>query len=325
MKTDDLHQALHELLGEPMSDAVLDDASEHVDAKVRRHRRRVGVAGAVLVVALATAITVGVVASRGRDKVGIATRPDAHPKLVPLHDVASFDALVVTPRDTALLTLEEVEQRLDDAEAVERYARIEPTAAMLSAYGSVKNDECGPLPRWAVKLEDADRLEELRTQLPAAEVVDRVQGAGRWPRIVEANGVGAPDAEVFMNVNASSAQIETVRALLERTPGVPTYRYLDKQDAYREFQRIFSGSPDLVSSTDPNVLPVSFRFDLAAGTDPASIRARFEHVDGVWRVVTPSAEVTQVPKLVAFPSQSDLPGSAGRRCPTAVVTPTTHP
>src|SRR5262245_8177098 len=69
--------------------------------------------------------------------------------------------------------------------------------------------------------------------------------------------------EIFMNVNATKQQIDGVgrnlRAAMGKGGNVRSFRYLDKNDAYAEFKRIFRRDPDLVSSITADALPESFR------------------------------------------------------------------
>src|SRR3954453_16814330 len=76
-------------------------------------------------------------------------------------------------------------------------------------------------------------------------------GTSQWSKGVE--------LEVFMNVKATTGQINDVRSELRDTPSVKRFKYLDKPAAYQEFKRIFHDSPDLVNSVTPDVLPTSYR------------------------------------------------------------------
>jgi cell division transport system permease protein len=76
-------------------------------------------------------------------------------------------------------------------------------------------------------------------------------GTARWKEGVE--------FEIFMQPDASEQQIESVRSGLDEDRQVRSAKFLSKEDAYEEFQRIFKDKPDLVSSVEPNALPASFR------------------------------------------------------------------
>src|SRR5437868_8763204 len=55
---------------------------------------------------------------------------------------------------------------------------------------------------------------------------------------------GGVTLEIFMRVNASKDQIQSVRGALNEDPNVKTFKYLDKQAAFKEFKTIFRRSPD---------------------------------------------------------------------------------
>ena len=55
---------------------------------------------------------------------------------------------------------------------------------------------------------------------------------------------------------------------LRDDPNVKSFRYLDKEAAYEEFQRIFRRNPDLVNSITADDLPASFRRRAETGRDP---------------------------------------------------------
>ncbi len=71
-----------------------------------------------------------------------------------------------------------------------------------------------------------------------------------------------PDVEVFMSIAATPEQTAAVRAALRGSPKVRELTFLSRDDAYREFQRLFSDQPDLIATTSPAQLPESFRFDI---------------------------------------------------------------
>jgi cell division transport system permease protein len=98
---------------------------------------------------------------------------------------------------------------------------------------------------------------------------------------------GGVKAEAFMNVRATQQQIDDVAAALEADPDVKSFRYLDKEAAYEEFQRIFRDDPDLVENINAESLPASFRIVPKRAEDTPAIQRRFEVMSGVDSVVTP--------------------------------------
>jgi cell division protein FtsX len=114
------------------------------------------------------------------------------------------------------------------------------------------------------------------------------------------------DFDVFLKVNASDPDIDLVRQLLEASPAVDDYKYLDKQDAYREFKKVFRDKPGLIKNIRPSSLPVSFRVWLTPGTDSSALEASIREVFGVDDIVRPYV----FPEGVAEYCQG-LPASGG--------------
>jgi cell division transport system permease protein len=129
-----------------------------------------------------------------------------------------------------------------------------------------------------------------------SRVVDH--GTSRWSKGVE--------LEVFMNVEATQGQIDDVRTQLTDSKDVKRFRFLDKNDAYKEFKRIFKDSPDLVKNVTPAALPTSFRITPYDAKDTETIANRFETRSGVETVVTAEQQIknmlhaTRVVRYVFF-------------------------
>lgn len=98
---------------------------------------------------------------------------------------------------------------------------------------------------------------------------------------------GGVRLEIFMTVNASDAQIGDIDAALRADPQVKDFRFLDKEAAYEEFQRIFRKDPDLVKNVDADALPTSFRVVPVEAEFTEKIQKRFEPLAGVDDVATP--------------------------------------
>jgi hypothetical protein len=231
MKTDDLHRALHDLLDEPMADAVLDDASEQVDAKVRRHRRRVGVAGAVMVVLLATAITVGIVASREPDKVGVVTTtPPKTAKLVPLHALDRIDVVVTLPPTAPIEDLWATEVVLQGSSAVAHYSRVSRPLSQRTGDGY----SCETVPRWVVDLEPGETPLSIEHSLPAGRT-DATSARVEWPALFASSPGPEADeivplvpfatdtrgtVEIYVSNHARRDDVNEIEANLEHDPDV---------------------------------------------------------------------------------------------------------
>jgi cell division protein FtsX len=104
------------------------------------------------------------------------------------------------------------------------------------------------------------------------------------PRQVAVADLGKSHLQIFMTVKATQEQITNVRKILrnERTT-VHEFAYLDKQDAYKEFKRLFRNDPDLVKNVDRSVLPVSFKVNLKTPVERngREVLSRVEHLAGV--------------------------------------------
>ena len=103
-------------------------------------------------------------------------------------------------------------------------------------------------------------------------------GTAKWE-----NGV---EFEIFMKPVATSSQVAAVQAQLKSDPDVKTYKYLSHEDAYREFKRLFSGQPGLVSSTRAQDLPESFRVAPRTAKLSVTVGQRFASQPGVDEVNT---------------------------------------
>src|SRR5215510_10317293 len=92
---------------------------------------------------------------------------------------------------------------------------------------------------------------------------------------------GGVTLEIFMNVEATEQQIKGVETALKQDPNVKSFRYLDKQAAYEEFQRIFKRNPDLVNSITAQDLPPSFRVVPTKAELTSTVQGEFKTQQGV--------------------------------------------
>src|SRR5205823_6515815 len=98
-------------------------------------------------------------------------------------------------------------------------------------------------------------------------------GTTRWRHGVE--------LEVFMTVDATQSQVNTVRGALHDAPNVKSFRFLNHEAAYNEFKRIFHNSPDLYKNIGPTDLPESFRVVPTDAKDTEVIASQFRARSGV--------------------------------------------
>ena len=123
--------------------------------------------------------------------------------------------------------------------------------------------------------------------LLVSRVVDH--GTNKWK-----NGV---ELEIFMQVKASPSQIAKVKAALDQdrkggvNAKVKSYRFFTKQDALKEFRKLFQDEPVLVENTTADALPTSFRVVPTKPQLTVTIAKEFENVPGVKAINTPEKEV----------------------------------
>jgi cell division transport system permease protein len=98
---------------------------------------------------------------------------------------------------------------------------------------------------------------------------------------------GGVTLEIFMRVNASNDQIDTVRKALDADTSVKTYKYLDKEAAFKEFKTIFRRSPDITRDITAADLPPSFRVAPKRAELTNIVKGQFETQPGVQDVTTP--------------------------------------
>jgi cell division transport system permease protein len=108
-------------------------------------------------------------------------------------------------------------------------------------------------------------------------------GTSTWRHNVE--------LEVWMNVKATSPEIEAVRAELTRDPQVKSTHFVSHAEAWSIFKQIEHGNRALLESVTPNDLPVSF---LVVPTDAKfteDVASRFAGRTGVLNVTTADKQV----------------------------------
>jgi cell division protein FtsX len=291
MRSDDLRRALYMTFDGSDPDAEV--ARRRVEQRVHRQRQRF--ASVVVLVAVLVAGAVVGLARIGRDdKVGVATEPPPHEKLVAVDDVRRADVAVDAPDSSTLSTLQAIELAMERSASIERYARV--PAPVLT---------CPIRQRWFVDVARGTDLAALRSSLGHGVSTD-----GEWrahdrttdggPSLFVSVGTGEhrADVEIFMTVRATDAAIAHVRGVLAKLAVARSVRYLDKAAAYAEFKRIFRDSPDLVRNVSPAALPVSFRVDVDRRADRETVRRAVESLPGVDQIVMRDAMAEDVQPLL---------------------------
>jgi cell division transport system permease protein len=108
-------------------------------------------------------------------------------------------------------------------------------------------------------------------------------GTQRWKDGVE--------FEIFMKVGATTPETKAVQSALDSDTDVDHYKFLSKQDAYKEFKRLFTDQPQLVSTTSAADLPESFRVAPRKAELTKEVAARYNNVGGVGSVETADKSV----------------------------------
>ena len=113
---------------------------------------------------------------------------------------------------------------------------------------------------------------------------------------------GGVEFIVFMNPNATDAQIEAVRTELDDNPQVRDAEFCDQQCAYEEFQELFADDPALANSVTPEILPPSFRVKpVDADSDAVEALGEvFTQEPGVREVAFSSEAIKQVEGFYKF-------------------------
>src|SRR5436309_4935697 len=70
------------------------------------------------------------------------------------------------------------------------------------------------------------------------------------------NGI---EFEVFMNLDASQAQMDRVQSVLKNNPDVKAVSFVDRDEQYREFRRLFADQPEYLQNVHKEDLPESYR------------------------------------------------------------------
>jgi cell division transport system permease protein len=96
---------------------------------------------------------------------------------------------------------------------------------------------------------------------------------------------GGVELSVFMKSDAAPQEIDAVDRELRQTPEAKKVRYVDKNAAYSEFQKMFSNSPDMLETLNVDQMPPSFRVVPRQAQQVDVIGNRFKDQPGVRDVV----------------------------------------
>jgi len=111
-------------------------------------------------------------------------------------------------------------------------------------------------------------------------------------------GDDGADVEVFMQVDATDAQLAATQAAVRAETTLTVVRVHDHDAAYQEFERIFADRPKLRDRVTPAQLPMSIRAT-SDGPVTSDVLARLRALDGVDSVETPSASCQSIRRALA--------------------------
>ena len=113
---------------------------------------------------------------------------------------------------------------------------------------------------------------------------------------------------VFMNPNADADQDAAIRHVLDSSPAIESYTYIDKAAAYDEFETLFSDKPELVESVTPDVMPPSYRIVPSDPSAPSvnELANQFATQPGVREVATATEAIRQIDDFSERVSQALL-------------------
>ena len=129
---------------------------------------------------------------------------------------------------------------------------------------------------------------------------------------------GGIEFVIFMNAEASPEQLAAIQDDLLTSPEVSRVTFFDQDDAFREFKELFEGTPEIIETVSPEVLPPSYRV-VPAETNAALVEAlagQYEGRPGVREVVRASEtiqtleDITNVAKLAFYGGATSLLAAA---------------
>ncbi len=261
MQTDELRRELRQL-----ADEMAPFPSDLAGLRHRESRRSALLRVAAALVVVLTVAGAVALWNRGEKHVGVAKKEYSQPDV-------RLD-LVVVPGT------ERVREILEDSRVVARYAAIDRGGLAVPPDIIV-----GPraFRDAACALRTSDGFAVQTKERGASDLLSHVLGNDAKVFVVSTDPI---DAEVFMKVNATRGQVQAVLdAISSDTGEIQSFRHLDHDAAYAEFKRVFADQPALIESTTRDVLPESFRLVASDGTSPQVLVRRFEHLDGVDKVI----------------------------------------
>jgi cell division transport system permease protein len=102
---------------------------------------------------------------------------------------------------------------------------------------------------------------------------------------------GGVELAIFLKPKVSVTETSAIGHELTATPGVKTFHFVDKAQAYQEFKQIFGNNNDIVSVLTPADMPPSFRVVPSNAGDIAQLGREFSNQPGVLKVSYAQQEI----------------------------------
>ncbi|MFD2764208.1 permease-like cell division protein FtsX [Micromonospora eburnea] len=102
------------------------------------------------------------------------------------------------------------------------------------------------------------------------------------------------EVSIFLKTDVDEQQRTDLQAKLDADPLIKGVTYVDKQQAYERFQKMYADAPDLVNAIKPDQLPESFRLKLVDPEQYKNIYDQYKTTEGVDEIVDQSKLLDKV-------------------------------
>ncbi|SBT54801.1 permease-like cell division protein FtsX [Micromonospora narathiwatensis] len=102
------------------------------------------------------------------------------------------------------------------------------------------------------------------------------------------------EVSIFLKTDVNEQQRNDLQAKLETDQLIKGVTYVDKQQAYERFQKMYADAPDLVNAVKPDQLPESFRLKLVNPEQYKNIYDQYKTTEGVDEIVDQSKLLDKV-------------------------------
>lgn len=105
---------------------------------------------------------------------------------------------------------------------------------------------------------------------------------------------GGVELAIFLNPTVTDQETAAIGHELQSTPGVKTYHFVDKPEAYLEFKTIFGGNNDIVNTLTVQDMPPSYRVVPTQVQDVQELGKQFNNQPGVLQVTYAAQQIKQL-------------------------------